>query len=113
MPRGVTGIRAHAWQSQDTHQIPIKYDNVSEKGMLRGASILSSEMPPQVLQLFLSLSLSLNVHAHTLKVWFIYVYRAKNSYTEQRHYNNVYTLESRALVARMILLLLLLLCYFP
>jgi len=61
MPRGVTGIRAHAWQSQDTHQIPIKYDNVSEKGMLRGASILSSEMPPQVLQLFLSLSLSLSL----------------------------------------------------
>jgi hypothetical protein len=54
---GVTGIWAHAQQSQDTHQIPIEYDNVSENGMLTGTRILSSENPSQVLQLSLSLSL--------------------------------------------------------
>jgi hypothetical protein len=36
-------------------KLPIEYDNVSENGMLTGTSILSSEMPPQVLQLSLSL----------------------------------------------------------
>jgi hypothetical protein len=56
MPPGITGIRAHPQQSQDTHQIPIEYDNVSENGMLTSASILSSEMPDRF---FSSLSLSL------------------------------------------------------